>query len=75
MMKHYSAVGASAYLYDNYGITRSAKTLGNLRTNGGGPRYIRVTPREVVYRQDDLEAWAQSLIGASVENTAQEAAA
>ena len=46
--------GASAYL------RISPRTLENWRYRGGGPKYIRLSPRAVRYRLSDLEAWVLS---------------
>lgn len=35
----------------------SARTLENLRREGGGPVYYRQGARCVVYNKDDLDAW------------------
>ena len=57
-----------------YGLSRTPRTLANLRSKGGGPAYIRISPKEVVYPQDALDAWAESRFSAPVANTAQEVA-
>jgi hypothetical protein len=75
MKKRFPPNDASRYLYETYGLSRTPRTLANLRSKGGGPAYIRVSPKEVLYTQDALDGWAESKIGASVENTAQEVAA
>jgi len=41
-----------------YGIPIAERTLANIRTTGGGPRFLRVR-KFVRYRPDDLAAWAQ----------------
>lgn len=73
MTKRYTPAGASQYLLDHYGLSRTPRTLSNLRCKGGGPRYIRISHKEVVYEQDMLDQWADSLYSPSVANTAQEA--
>lgn len=40
----------------------TAKTLAVYRVTGRGPRFVRVGPRFVRYRLDDLEAWVRSRI-------------
>jgi predicted DNA-binding transcriptional regulator AlpA len=35
----------------------SASTFEKLRLSGGGPRFIRITPKRVGYRIEDLDAW------------------
>jgi hypothetical protein len=63
---------ASEYLHLNYGIRRTARTLANLRSCGGGPRYYRVSRTEVLYSRRDLDHWAQSKLGGAVAHTAEE---
>lgn len=36
----------------------SDRTLRNWRVRGGGPPYVKVSPRCIRYRAADLEAWA-----------------
>jgi predicted DNA-binding transcriptional regulator AlpA len=75
MTKRLSPHDASRYLREQYGLSRTIRTLANLRSKGGGPAYIRISPKEVVYSQDALDEWAESKIGATFANTAQEVAA
>lgn len=35
----------------------SPRSLQNWRLRGGGPRYIKISPRAVRYREEDLLAW------------------
>jgi hypothetical protein len=35
----------------------SPSTMAKLRCYGGGPNFIRVSPRKIVYRKADLDAW------------------
>jgi hypothetical protein len=37
------------------GMTKAA--LAQLRYAGGGPAYLKPTPRKVVYRESDVRAW------------------
>jgi predicted DNA-binding transcriptional regulator AlpA len=49
----------------------SPKTLGNLRTIGGGPRYIKYSHRAVRYQKADLDAWIDSRrVGSTSERQA-----
>jgi hypothetical protein len=50
-----------------YGFTRDH--LAQLRFTGRGPRYFKPTPKKVLYRHEDIEAW----IEASVRVTTAEA--
>jgi len=74
MTKRLSPHDASRYLREQYGLSRTIRTLANLRSRGGGPAYIRISPKEVVYSQDALDAWAESLFGEPVAHSAQEVA-
>jgi hypothetical protein len=41
----------------------SPRTLEDMRVTGNGPRYFKLGPgrrSKVVYRRDDLDAWAQN---------------
>lgn len=38
----------------------SKSFLDKLRVNGGGPEFIRLGARKVLYRRQDLENWARS---------------
>lgn len=43
------------------GLSGSGKSyLAKLRTHGGGPKFLRLSPRKIVYHKDDLDAWAAS---------------
>lgn len=39
------------------GMTKT--NLSNLRFKGSGPRYYKPTPRTVLYRASDIEAWLE----------------
>ena len=41
-------------------IGLAAGTLDKLRVRGGGPSYLRLTPRRVVYAVDVLDQWARA---------------
>ena len=38
----------------------SESTLNKLRLSGGGPRYLKITPRRVTYDTADLDEWLAS---------------
>lgn len=38
----------------------AAGTLEKMRVRGGGPPYLRLSPRRVVYAVDTLDAWARN---------------
>jgi hypothetical protein len=62
--------GASEYLRDNWGIDRTPTTLDTMRCRGRGPRFFKAGS-SVVYLEDDLDAWAQELLGAPVSSTSE----
>lgn len=37
--------------------TLGQSTLGDLRTRGDGPKWVRLSRRRVAYRREDVEAW------------------
>lgn len=51
---YFDEAGAAKYL----GLEGKARRLKDLRTRGGGPRYVRVG-QSVRYRTDWLDAWAE----------------
>ena len=53
----------------------SESTLEKLRLYGGGPRFVRLRPRAVGYRVDDLDAWLESREAGSTSEIAAEPAA
>ena len=50
---------AGEYLKGKYGFG-SASTLSHLVGDPDGPKYYSAGPRVIVYRQSDLDAWANS---------------
>jgi hypothetical protein len=36
------------------------RTAQRWRITGGGPRFVRVGPRRIIYRVSDCESWAQA---------------
>lgn len=58
---------AQAALY----VGLAPKTLGNLRTIGGGPRYVKYGRRAVRYLRADLDMWMEAKrIGSTSERAA-----
>lgn len=49
---------------------RSPSTMEKLRHYGGGPKYIKVSARAVVYRKVDLDAWLSSKLVSSTSEVA-----
>ncbi len=49
-------------------IRYSKRALQNWRVRGGGPRYIKVSPRSIRYRRRDLMAWIEARIQASTSD-------
>jgi hypothetical protein len=41
-------------------VGMAASTFEKLRCRGGGPPYLRLTPRRIVYAVDALDAWARA---------------
>jgi len=46
-------------------LSLSTRTLERLRTDGGGPRFVRVSRSAVRYRLEDVERWCVSRIHGS----------
>jgi len=46
----------------------SKSFLDKLRSNGGGPEFVRLSARKILYRRTDLDNWARQR---RFENTAQ----
>lgn len=65
--------GASAYLFDRWGIKRTPKTLAKLAVIGGGPRFRKDGIRPL-YDPADLDEWAQGRLSPLVSSTAELAA-
>lgn len=53
--------GAADYLRERRGIVRAPSTLAKLACIGGGPPFHRVG-KAALYTEDDLDAWAASLL-------------
>ena len=43
----------------------SIRTLQKWRSNGGGPRFVRVSARAIRYRREDLEQWIEDRVRTS----------
>ena len=52
---------ASVYLKEKWGIPRAPATLAKLACVGGGPRFESAN-RVTLYREAELDAWAQSIL-------------
>ena len=61
---------ASPYLLAIHGIKRSPATLLKYACKGGGPKFMKVGATQVLYAQEDLDAWAGKLLSQPVERTA-----
>jgi hypothetical protein len=53
---------ASAYLFEQHGVSLTVGSLAKLATIGGGPRF-RLDGRFPVYDRDELDAFAESRLG------------
>jgi hypothetical protein len=51
---------AQARLKDKHAIKLGEQRLADLRSAGGGPRFIKPTPREVRYPAAMLDEWAEA---------------
>ncbi len=61
---------ASAYLRDEWGLSRTPKTLAKLATIGGGPPFEK-DGRVPLYTPPVLDAWARSQLSPLVHSTAE----
>lgn len=59
-IREFSTDLAAAYVREAHDKRCSAFQLAKLRSRGQGPRYMKRDGR-IVYRQDDLDAWATGL--------------
>jgi hypothetical protein len=66
-----SRTGASAYLFEKYGIKRSPSTLAKYASIGGGPSYRKIGKREVAYDFDALDSYAETLLGKEARHAAE----
>jgi hypothetical protein len=61
-------VDAAAYIKTYWGLPCSPRWLAKLAVTGGGPIY-RKAGRAPIYALSDLDAWANSRIGAPQKST------
>lgn len=66
--------GASAYLKERHGISRTAGTLAKLAVIGGGPKFRKIGARQVIYDVAELDAWASSILSEPIGSTSERAA-
>lgn len=66
-------IDASAYLLNEWGIGRSAKTLAKYATTGDGPPF-RKDGKNALYASADLDVFARSILSPLVKSTAELAA-
>jgi hypothetical protein len=69
-----SRKGASAYLFEKYGIKRSPSTLAKYASVGGGPSYRKIGKREVAYDFDALDSYAETLLGKEARHATEHSA-
>lgn len=67
-------IEASTYLLENWGISRTPKTLAKLATIGGGPP-MEYDGRLPLYTEEGLDAWARNRLSVPVSSTAELTAA
>ena len=65
-----SRKGASTYLIEEWGITRTPKTLAKYATVGGGPPF-RKDGKQALYDPADLDVYAVSLLSPLVASTSE----
>lgn len=46
----------------------SPRTLRNWRTRGGGPKFVKISPRCIRYRVSDLTSWTEKRIRRSTSD-------
>lgn len=61
---------ASAYLWDNYGISRTPATLAKLAVVGGGPAFVKAN-RTPLYSPAALDAFAREITSPEVRSTSE----
>jgi hypothetical protein len=66
--------GASDYLMERYGISRTPGTLAKLAVIGGGPKFRKIGSRQVLYDVTELDAWAASVLSEPMGSTSEHAA-
>jgi hypothetical protein len=63
----------SAYLWENWRLKRTLRTLQQLRRDGGGPPYHRVG-NQILYPRDTVDQWAEAKMGPLNRSTSEESA-
>jgi len=63
-------IEASKYLMEEWGISRSSKTLAKLTVLGGGPRFQK-DGRFPLYLKADLDAWVETQLSPFVCSSAE----
>jgi hypothetical protein len=58
-IRRFRRSAASEYLHTQFGVSLRPSTLAKLATIGGGPRFEHFG-RWPLYRQDELDGWAQT---------------
>lgn len=66
--------GASAYLMERHGISRTPGTLAKLAVIGGGPKFRKIGLRQVLYDVAALDEWALSVLSEPLGSTSERAA-
>lgn len=61
---------ASKYLIENWGVSRTSKTLAKLAVVGGGPIFQK-DGRIPLYLEADLDKWVRSRLSSPVTSTAE----
>jgi hypothetical protein len=69
-VKRHRRSGASQYLMEVWGISRTSKTLAKLAVTGGGPK-IEYDGRIPTYTEPGLDAFAESVLSPPVGSTAE----
>jgi hypothetical protein len=69
-VKYLSRKEASEYLLSAWGLHRSVGYLAKLAVIGGGPGF-RKANRVPLYTIEDLDTWADKLIGPRIESTSE----
>jgi hypothetical protein len=70
--RYFRRADGARYIRETWGLPCSSKWLAKLAVVGGGPVY-RKAGRFPIYLQSDLDAWAESRIGAPRRSTSVEA--
>ena len=60
---------ASAWFKTVYNINLSPRTLGNLASKGGGPKFRKAGARRVLHEESDLREYAESRLSPKVRTT------